>query len=356
MTQPVYIISSSSMSSQHTYREEAFLAPVVSVDNGKLYVVDADYTKHISPVAIRRMSRMLKIGITAGMNALDKAAVQTPDGIIIGTSRGSVTDMEIFLKDVIRMEGQTLNPTGFIQSTYNSVNGWLAMLSKCKDYNETYVHRGFSFELCILDAQLLLAESADKKHLLAGTFDELTTEYYTIRDKVDHYKKVSTPSLDLYKHNDTTGSLAGEGAQFFVLSNDPTGAACAIHSVEMLNKPTAHDLLTAVNHLLIQYSLTVKDLDVIVSGMNGDSRTQYLVDAINNNCAGTTTIANFKHLCGEYDTASGFGVWLCDYLFRKQSIPEQVTFRRGASQVIRNMLYFNVTIKGDVSLMILKVV
>lgn len=128
MTQPMYIISACAISAQHTYNEADFLSPVMSYDDGRLFVVDPDYTKYISPVAIRRMSRMLKRGITAGMRCLEDAAVKTPDGIILGTSRGSVTDMELFLHDMIKMEEQALNPTSFIQSTYNSVNGWLAML------------------------------------------------------------------------------------------------------------------------------------------------------------------------------------------------------------------------------------
>ncbi len=354
MTQPMYIISACAISAQHTYDEAGFLSPVMSCDDGKLFVVDPDYTMYISPVAIRRMSRMLKRGITAGMRCLEDAGVKTPDGIIIGTSRGSVTDMEIFLKDMIKMEEQALNPTSFIQSTYNSINGWLAMLSKCTGYNQTFVHRGFSLELCILDAQLMLAESSEKKYVLAGGFDEMTAEYFTIRNKIGYYKKEIPNNLDLLSHYDTPGTIGGEGAQFFTFSNEPGDAVCAIHSLQMLNKPTPDEMVTAINHMLLQNGLTVADIDVIVSGMNGDSRTCDLVEPLIKLSSEKTTIAAFKHLSGEYDTASGFGLWLANYLFKKQHIPAEVIYKQGTSTSIRNLLFCNVTITGNVSLMVMR--
>jgi len=356
MTQPIYIISACAISAQHTYDEANFLSPVMSYNDGKLFVIDPDYTKYISPVAIRRMSRMLKRGITAGMRCLEAAGIKTPDGIIIGTSRGSVTDMEVFLHDMINMEEQAPNPTSFIQSTYNSVNGWVAMLSKCTAYNQTYVHRGFSLELCIFDAQMMLAESTDKKYILAGGFDELTPEYFTIRNKIGYYKKEIPTNLELLAHYDTPGSIAGEGAQFFTLSNYPGNAACAIYSITMLQKPTSEELQSAIDTILTQNSLKNEDIDVLVSGMNGDNRNSVLIDPLIARCTPDTTIVTFKHLSGEYDTASGLGLWLANYLFKQQHIPTEVTYKKGTSVTIKNMLFCNITIAGNVSLMFLKAV
>jgi len=321
MTQPLYIISACTISPQHTYDEEHFLDPAMTADDGQLYVIDPDYTRYISPVAIRRMSRMLKRGITAGMKCLEDAGVTTPDAIIIGTARGSVTDMENFMKDMIKMEEQALNPTSFIQSTYNSVNGWIAMMTKCTAYNQTYVHRGFSLELSLLDAQLLLSEPGDKKYLLTGGFDELTSEYFIIREKIDYYKKDIPPSPELLAHYDTPGTIAGEGAHFFTVSNDPGKAVCAIHNIAMLQQPSAKELLDATADVLSQNRLKIEDIDILVCGMNGDSRNRFLIDPLIANCAASTTIVSFKQLSGEYDTASGFGLWLTNYICKHNYVP-----------------------------------
>lgn len=351
---PVYLISSASISAQHTYNEADFLHPVLTSDDGKLFVTDPDYTRYISPVAIRRMSRMLKRGITAGMRCLEDAGIKTPDGIIIGTSHGSVTDMELFLHDMINLQETALNPTTFIQSTYNSVNGWLAMLSKCSGYNQTFVHRGFSLELCLLDARMMLDESSDKMHLLVGGFDELTNEYYSIRCKIDYFKANPSRSTDLLGHRDTIGSVGGEGAHFFTLSNEPGNAACALHGLEMLHTPTDAELTLAIEDLLSRNGLSMQDLDVVLSGANGDSRTDHLAQQVSTLAAERTTVATFKQLSGEYDTASGFALWLADYMFRRQLIPAEVIVRKGSPGNIRNIMICNITIAGNVSLMLLR--
>jgi len=352
MTQPLYIISACTISAQHTYDRENFLKPVMSSDDGRLFVIDPDYTKYINPVAIRRMSRMLKRGISAGMRSLDDAGVTTPDGIIVGTSRGSVTDMEIFLHQLIELEEQALNPAGFIQSTYNSINGWLAMLSKCTGYNQTYVHRGFTLELCLFDAQLTMAEATGKQNLLVGAFDELTPEYVTIRRKIGYYKHDIPNNLHLLEHSDTPGAIGGEGAHFFTVSNDPANATSVIRSVAMLHNETAEELQSGITNILTKNKISINDIDVLVCGMNGDSRINHLVDPVIADCPQRTTIAAFKHLSGEYDTASGFGLWLADHLCRTQSVPQEVIYRQGSFTSIRNILLFNVTIMGNATLML----
>ncbi len=354
MTQPLYILSACAISAQHTYDATRFLDPVLSVNDGKLFMIDADYARYISPVAIRRMSRMLKAGITAGMKCLEDAGVKTPDGIIIGSARGSVTDMQNFLKDMINMKEEALTPTAFIQSTYNSVNGWLAMMTKCTSYNQTYVHRGFSLELCLLDAQLMLAETTEKKYLLAGGFDELTDEYYIIRDKIGYYKKQMPESQALLNHYDTPGSIGGEGASFFTVTNDADKASCAIHGLQMLLQPTSEALQAAMADMLSQNGLKNEDIDVLVCGMNGDSRNHFLVDPLIATCADKTTIATFKQFSGEYDTASGFGLWLVNYLFVHSCIPTETVYKQGTSDEINNVLLCNITISGDATLVLVK--
>lgn len=331
MKQPLYITSACSVSAQHTYDSDRFLDPVIRRDDGHMYITDPDYTKYISPVAIRRMSRMLKMGITAGMKCLEEAGVATPDAIILSTARGSVTDMENFLKDMINLKEEALTPTAFIQSTYNSVNGWIAMLTKCTGYNQTYVHRGFSLELALFDAQLLLAESTDKKYVLTGGFDELTPDYFIIRHKIGYYKENIPNNISLLSHYDTPGTIAGEGAHCFTVSNDPKYAACAVLNIQMLQQPSSEELQNAIANILQQNGLNNDDIDVLVCGMNGDSRNHFLIDPLIANCSGNTTIATFKQLSGEYDTVSGFGLWLTDFLFRKKTFRPK-SFTRKAHQ------------------------
>ncbi|MBZ0098711.1 MAG: beta-ketoacyl synthase chain length factor, partial [Taibaiella sp.] len=256
MMQPVYISSASIISPQQHFEDTDFLEEVKTTSDGILFVTEPDYKKYINPVAIRRMSKMLKMGISTGMNALQKAGVEKPDAIITGTGRGSMVDMEQFLLNMIEMKEETLTPTSFIQSTYNSINGWLALQTKCNGYNQTYVNRGASLEMALFDAQMLLHESGKEMHILAGCFDEITNDYVKVKSKVGYWKHPSPLNTDLLKDDDTPGTIAGEGTAFFTLTNSKNRAICAMPALKTLQDEQPAAVIDAINALLTGQGLS----------------------------------------------------------------------------------------------------
>lgn len=353
MMQPVYILSACAISPQQSFEPSAFLTPVMTSDNGKMYVREPDYRQFVNPVAIRRMSRQLKMGITAGIRALQLAHIQTPDAIITGTGLGSITDMERFLTDMISLKEAALNPTFFIQSTYNSINGWIALQSKSTGYNQTFVHRGFSMELSLLDAQLFLNENEEKKYALAGCFDELTDSYFFVKNKIHYWKKKIPLSTELLKNNNTPGTIAGEGAAFFTLSNEKINAVCTLHAVGMIQHPEQKNFMNAVNDFLSEQNLGLKDIHLLITGMNGDANFQPFYTSLLENISPRTTVAAFKHLIGEYPTATGFALWLAVHIFTTQNIPEEIIFRKGSSSKPEKLLIVNHYIQNSFSLILL---
>jgi 3-oxoacyl-(acyl-carrier-protein) synthase len=352
MSKAMYIKAASCISPQHSYGEGPVLEPLMSSNTGMLHVVEQDYRKYISPVAIRRMSRLLKMSITTGMQCLADAGVQ-PDAIITGTGRGSVSDMEHFLSDMISMKEEALNPTYFIQSTYNSVNGWLALQTKCTKYNETFVHRGLSFELALLDAQLTLNEANEAQNILAGGFDEMTDYYHVVKNKIGYWKKEQVNSLELLQHSNSNGTIGGEGASFFVLSNERGNAKAAVAALKVLHKPNVAEMQNAIKEMLQQNGLAVTDIDLVLSGMNGDAKQRELFEAATDIFGVDTSVCAYKHLSGDFDTASGFGLWLANYIISDQNIPSITIQREGTSGFIDKLLVVNHTITGDASLILL---
>lgn len=298
------------------------------------------------------MSRLLKMGITAGMKSLHEAGIACPDGIITGTGHGSVVDMEHFLHDMINMDEETLNPTYFIQSTYNSVNGWLAMQSKCTGYNQTFVHRSFSLELALLDAQMLLSEAIHTQHYLVGSFDEITEEYFLVRGKAGYWKKEAVNSLQLLNNNATRGTIAGEGTAFFTVSNDASNAICIIKEIMMIQPAESTDLDDAINRILINSGLTAVDIDILLCGINGNSEDNTLYDSVINNFHNHTTVCGFKNLCGNFDTASGFALWLITYLYKQTQLPPEIVISSGTEKRIKHILYVNHSIYNNVTLIL----
>lgn len=356
MINPVYISSASVTSPQQHFEEVGFLQNLTVTDNGALYVKEPNFRKYINPVAIRRMSKLLKMGISTGMNALEQAGISKPDAIITGTGRGSMVDTEAFLINMIEQDEEALTPTSFIQSTYNSVNGWLALQTKSNGYNQTYVNRGTSFELSLFDAQMLLNESEDIQYALVGCFDEVTPDYIIVKSKVGYWKIPAPQNLQLLQNSNTPGTIAGEGSAFFTVTNNAASALCRLLCIEMMQDANQGEIGDMIDHKLAEQGLLLTDIDVLLCGMNGDSRQQGMYTYLERKLDANTSVAAFKHLCGEYDTSSGFATWAATQVFAMQDLPEVMVVKRGTHKWIKNILIVNHYILNSTSLILLQAI
>ena len=133
----------------------------------------------------RRMSNVLKRSVATAvecMNGIDNIALL--DAIITSSSLGLLADSEKFLKNVVDNEEVLINPTPFIQSTFNTVGAQIALLKHNNCYNVTFVNRYHPFEDALLDA-LFLIDDEKKNHFLIGHFDEVTPTLQTISKRLD---------------------------------------------------------------------------------------------------------------------------------------------------------------------------
>ena len=118
-----YINGIGIISPQKTFDNAEFLNEVITYDQNILNCTTPDFKKYVSPVQLRRLSRMLRIGITAAKICLEDAHIQIPDGIITATGYGFLEETEKFLKEMLEREEKQLTPTYFMQGTYNSLAG-----------------------------------------------------------------------------------------------------------------------------------------------------------------------------------------------------------------------------------------
>lgn len=166
---------------------------------------------------LRRMSRMVRMGVAAGMLCLDGTAPDDIGGIVTATCLGGLEDTEKFLAEISERNEAGLNPTPFMRSVFNTVGAQIALLKGIKVYNVTYVHRTSSFESALSDALMLLSEG--RHNVLAGAFDEMTPSSVAVKER-----------LGLYRH----GKHPGEGASFFLLADRPSDRTLAtIHGVDV---------------------------------------------------------------------------------------------------------------------------
>lgn len=339
---PVYITHTSAISPQPA-EDSLLLEPLTGSTDGQFRVIEPDYTTVIPPLQLRRMSRILKMGVYTGMDCIAKAGIARPDGIITGTGKGSMTDTEKFVKELSEYREEALNPTPFILSTYNAINGAIALQTKATGYNQTFVHRGSSFEVSLYDAQLRLNTATDAEHYLVGCFDEMTPEYFFVKGKIGYWKKEGDPAQSLWQRADSTGTLAGEGAAFFMLHNKDHKAIAALHCIESSYRTAANELPGMLQRNLDKCGWPLQEVDMLVLGLNGDSRDAPFYNQLMDQVPAGVPVLAFKHLCGEYETSGGFALWLTCSLLQGQPLPEAAWYRKPGNPDFfpRRIVYYN---------------
>jgi 3-oxoacyl-(acyl-carrier-protein) synthase len=265
----IYIKSAAGVSPQPLYDGGALLSVITMKTGNRLRCVEPDYAHIIDAKLIRRMSRIIKMGAAAAMQCLKDAGLQIPDAIVTGTAYGCLQDTEAFLNRLVEFKEELLTPTAFIQSTHNTVSAQIALMLQCHNYNNTYVHRGFSFESALLDAMMMLNEN-EIRNALVGAADEITDTSHTILSRFGLYKKEA--STDTLFDTKTKGTIAGEGATFFTLTTETSEKNLArLDAATTFYKPASDsEIKEQISALLAGQTLDIEDIDVIITGKNGD--------------------------------------------------------------------------------------
>ncbi len=255
----IYIRSMGNISPQHSLDGEDFFSSRVSTANNLLHVIEPDYDSFIDSRMIRRMSRIVKMGVTAALTCLRNADVDNPAAILTATAYGCLEDTSSFLRKMIEFEEQMLSPTAFIQSTHNTVGAQIALLIKCHNYNNTIVHRSFSFENAIMEAKLLLDEG--REPVLAGAIDEITADSHAILSRFGLFK---SPHKSTGPTND---NINGEGASFFLLDNKPGhNPQALIRDLRILYRPVnAGELRQTILDFLYVNDCLPNQIDLVLN-------------------------------------------------------------------------------------------
>ncbi len=337
-----YIRGIGNISPQKTFNDEEFLENIVSYNNNNmLFCIDPVYKEYINPLQLRRMSRTLRMGVTAAKICLSDSGIEMPDAVITGTGFGCIEDTEKFLLALLNNNEQQLTPTAFMQSTHNTISGQVAIMLKCKEYNSTYVNRGFSFETALLDS-LMLIEEGNAHNVLVGGFDENTLNLHATTARLGHWKKEHVNTLELLTCK-TPGSVSGEGATFFMLTDkEDDNNYALLKGLSTLYKP--ENEIAVEQHatdFLKRNNLSASDIDLVVYGLNGDVRTDGVYYHLRDKLFSENAGAYFKHLCGDYYTASAFALWLSANAIKRQVVPQAVRLSKAPSGTLKNILIVN---------------
>ena len=300
----VFINGASLISPQKTFDGACSSEEWIRHSGIRLTCVEPDYRELIDPKAIRRMSRIIRMGIAAGTKSVKEAGLSQPDAIITGTAFGCLEDTHSFISRMTEYGEDMLNPTPFIHSTHNTIAGQLALHFKCYGYNSTYVHRSLSFESALLDGMMQIEEGDIRNALIGGT-DELIDASYDIMNRLGFYRKNAESNAESLFQTSEKGTIAGEGAGYFLISSEKNERSLAeIESVHQISfvKPNEAAALLSEN--------SIGTFDLVISGHNGDTSNDQLTDEILNSVAPGVEIMKYKHLCGDYPTSIAFALWI----------------------------------------------
>ncbi|WP_108803127.1 beta-ketoacyl synthase N-terminal-like domain-containing protein [Aquimarina sp. Aq107] len=335
-----YINGIASISAQPTTDPETFLEDIISHKESIFRSHDPNYKEYIKPAAMRRMSKSVKMGVTAASMALHNSGIELPDAIITGTGMGCKQDSEKFLENVLNNDEQFLTPTLFIQSTHNTVGGQVALGLGCKAYNVTYVQGSASFEISVMDALLMLSEKPEKQ-ILVGGIDEVAKNS-TLLHKLDgQIKDDNIDVIDLL-NSKTTGTVSSEGCTFMVLGSNKTEKSLAkIIDVETFSKSSPDDIKTSIISFISRQNMSIEDIDAVILGNNGDVNFDHYYENLQTSIFSDKEQLCYKHLIGDYHVASSFGFWLGCKTFENNQVPNILKVNEVVANKYETILLYN---------------
>ena len=309
----VFIQSAKQISAQKPLSDEWFDYPVY-YEEPRVATINPDFAPYFSPLMARRLCTLQKRAVALSRLTLQEASVEMPDAIICGTGLGCINNVEKFLYSIMKNGEKFLQPTYFIQSTHNILSSTIAIEMKCRGYNNTYVHRGASFENALLDA-IMQFEQGRVQNVLLGGFDELTDDYYKFlkRTGIWDFKTGESPKKKCFASEVAVSMLLGK------TKNEHT--ICELNDIELLHKPTHGQVQETLDTILAKAGCALSDIDAVLTGLNTHAENDKIYHHAIDRFFGGIPVLQYKHLFGESFSSSAIGVYVALTCLRKGYAP-----------------------------------
>ena len=223
---------------------------------------------------------------------------------------------------------------------------------QCKGYNFTYVNGAVSFETALIDAKMQI-ENDEVNSILVGAIDETGQFTSSLHKLINIIKREEDKPYSVLNPT-SKGAVFSEGASFFVLENEKKENSYAvIEAVSIMNSLEKDEVENYLKTFLDSNNLKIENIDAVVLGNNGDVEFDTYYDVADKMFKNTPQIY-YKHLSGEYNTASAFGLWIASKILKKQEIPPILKKNIFENESYGMILLYNQYRGKDHSLILLK--
>jgi hypothetical protein len=119
------------------------------------------------------------------------------------------------------------------------------------------------------------------------------------------------------------------------------GARAKMETLKTLHTRDPEKLLVSLRKFLSDLAGEGKMPDLLLTGENGDERLLPFFNSVESCFDASIPVARFKHLCGEYCTASSFACWIAIQILTNGKIPSLLIKKEGVSKPVQRILIYN---------------
>ena len=307
----------------------------------------------------RRLERIQLMTLVAAKRSCRSLSPESLGGdrtcVAMGTGLGASVATAAFVEPVVADENAAPSPQKFTNAVHNALASQVAMELAARGLNSTVTHREISFEAALWHGSQEIA-TGNADCALVGGADELTPYLLSAGARWGWWDE-HTPPLRPLSANLTRRQRAmpGEGAVVFCLARKggdlPALAEVSCisfgrYAVDDRAKIDADREALWIEGELASQGVSLSKIDMVLSGANGlpslDDMYVAVMAALERRAGRRIRHGCYKHLCGEYHSASAFGMAMAVGLVSQSVAPEALLSSGGDCRTV--LLY---TLSGE---------
>ncbi len=337
----IYIKSAAAISPLQSLENTTLIENIESRTGNSALCKEPIYKNYIAPIKARRMSRIIKMTALSAKECLKRANIDSPEMISVATGMGCQIDTIKFLEQLIIDKEEYLKPTAFINSTHNTLAGYLAIDLKCKGQNFTFTHNELNFEHAILDAIIRL-QNNEIANALIGAVDEISEQTHNIKKGMQLLCSDTQNQDDIFEDNNN-GIIDGEAAVFLSLESINTthtlAKISAINFAYNIDNPI--DLDKKIVEIAKENNFEIDNIDAFLIGSAGNTTNDNNLEEWIKIHKYETKTMRYKHISGENMVSAGFGLWLSANIINQKIAPNYLFKNKNLLNSINNVLMIN---------------